>query len=797
MIPTRMTQTRYTRFSVVLTLCVSLHAIALSAEEQKQSSQQHALSAYWLNQSQLDLLPEPKPSLSPQCDGVFFQQTNTDPEFDQSSNNNSAEPEQQTITADKALYKADGTSTFEGNVLVHRGNQTISSDYLRYHHEKNTLDLQGKVQIENQGLLISSDSASYDNNEGSATLGDAEFLMFENGLNGHAKSIYISKVKTDVRHSAITSCPPGKENWLLKSSDLHLDQDKGWGYAKNASLSIAKVPILYTPYFTFPLDDRRKSGFLYPSLGSDSLNGTDIALPYYINIAPNYDATLTPRLLSKRGTQLAGEFRYLNTLGEGALSGDYLGQDDINPNFSERKQAQWHHQLSFLDSWHFDADYFYVSDSDYFDDLDSFSGTTSLGYLERNGSLSYLAGNAYFSVLAQDYQVLDSIADIDQPYRLAPQVNAGYSYNTHRLPLTLSLDSQVTQFERDLNATAIGAAAVSAGELTTGSRLVLQPEIAGELSSSAYFIRPAAKLHYRQYQLNDYQALNQDKELEQSVEIYSLDSGLIFERKLQAFDQSLTQTLEPRLKLVKIPFQDQSQDPNFDSALLSLNSEQLFRERRYSGDDLVGDTEQATIGLSSRFYDEQQIQRAKLTLGQIVYFQDRRIQLDTSEDPLAKQSPLLASAQISLFPFWKFNQSVQWDSENNALEQFNSGIQFKNDMSQIVNLEFRYRPSTATSSQKETQASFVWPLSNHWKGMSFWNFDLNQHSTIELASGLEYENCCIIFRMMNQKWLRKISSTASYESANKQSLEIQLKGLGSLNNQISDYLKNKIPGFEG
>jgi LPS-assembly protein len=796
MIPAFLKQSVFSySFSLILVLFLSLLGFASSVFS-SEASQEFPLSKYWLNQEQLDLLPEPKPTLSPQCQGVFFQSSRSLPGIEPTSEQNKNKPGQQTISANKALYAADGTSVFEGNVVVQNDEQSISSDYLRYNHKQNTLDLQGSVLIENQGLLISSESAKYNSKAGTTELNEAQFLMFENGLNGSAKTININNSQTDVSSNSITSCPPGKENWLLKSSELHLDQDKGWGYAKHASLYLAKVPVFYTPYFTFPLDERRKSGILYPSIGSDSVNGVDVALPYYINIAPNYDATLTPRILSKRGNQLAGEFRYLNALGEGEVSGDYLGQDEINPNFSERKQAQWHHKAQILESWHFDADYFYISDSDYFDDLDSFSNVASLGYLERRGSLSYLISNAYFSLIAQDFQVFDTINEVDKPYRLAPQVNAGYFYDLQALPLSFAIDTQASQFERDLNPTTIGASAINDGELITGTRLVLQPEISSELASAAYFIRPAAKLHYRDYQLSDFQAIDQDKDLNYNIAIYSLDSGLIFERDISLLKQSFTQTLEPRVKFLKIPYQDQGEAPDFDSSLLSFNSTQLYNNRRYSGHDLVGDAEQVTLGVSSKFYDEKQNERANFTIGQIAYLEDRRIQLSAKEEPLSELSPLLAEAKITLLPQWKFIQSAQWDSENNQLDQLLTGIQFKGDMQQVVNLEFRYRSDTLSTAQKETRASFIWPLSNRWKAMSFWNFDLNQHSTIELASGLEYENCCIVVKALNQKWLRKVSSTNSYQSANKQSIEIQLKGLGSLNSQISDYLSTKIPGFD-
>jgi LPS-assembly protein len=778
-----------------------------SSENSEIKEGKKGIARYWFTEKELSSLPESttlsQPLLSPQCRGAFFHYSPSDsfnesepPETNESSEEQSGEKaEQQTITADRVLYQADGTSVFEGNVVITQGAQRISGDAMYYHHEQDTVKAKGRVQIENQGLLISSDEAEYNNSEQSSVLHNAEFLMFENALNGTAKRIYVSENETEVKSSTITTCPPGKESWLLKSSELHLDQEKGWGYAKHASLRLAKVPVLYTPYFTFPLDDRRKTGFLYPTLGSDSVNGTDIAIPYYLNIAPNYDATLTPRILSKRGEQLAGEFRYLNATGEGSISGDYLGQDEINPLYSERKQAQWHHYKSFSPGWHFDADYYYVSDSDYFDDLDSFTNFSSIGYLERKALISYLGSHGYFNVLAQDFQVLDTISETDEPYRLAPQVNAGVEHTFNKAPLGVGLDAQASQFERDLNPANIGSLAISQGELTTGQRLVMQPRLFGELSDAGYFFKPSATLHHRQYRLDDYQAVDDEADLEYNVPVYSLDTGLIFERDLSFANQSYWQTLEPRIKLTKIPFREQSDAPNFDSGLLSINEEKLFNERRYSGHDLVGDTEQVALGLASRFFDEQGGEKAVFSIGQIAYLEDREIRIDENEDLTEKYSPVFANASIQLLPNWTIAQQVQWDSEENQIDQAASGIYFKNELRKIANLEFRYRPEDSSSPLKETRASFMWPLANRWSAMSFWNYDMLQESTIELASGLEYENCCVIVRALNQKWLRKVSSTSSYESANKQSLEIQLKGLGRLNNQISNYLSHRIPGF--
>ncbi len=774
----------------------SLTPLYAEYAENETSEQKAQLSKYWFEADQIGEQNPYRAQLSPQCSGTFVPpQTSKDSaDITNEEDGTDGNKNQQTISADKVLYEADGTASFEGNVLVENGEQSISSDFLRYHQETNALEIRGDVLIEQDGLLITSNQAQYDNTTKSSVLSRAEFLMFENQLNGFADNISISQSNTEVNKSQISSCPPDDESWQLRSKELHLDQEKGWGYAKHASLRIAKVPVLYAPYFTFPLNDDRKTGFLYPSLGSDSVNGTDIGLPFYINIAPNYDATLTPRILSKRGEQIAGEFRYLNTLGTGYISGDYLGNDKINETFSERKQAQWRHQKQFSESWSFNSDYFYVSDSDYFDDLNSFSRTTSLGYLERKAIVSYLKADTYFSVLTQDFQVLDTIDDVDQPYRLMPRVSAGYSHDISIA--TLSLDTQTSRFERDLNPDDIGATAVAEGELSTGIRAVQEPKLLLDFSSDAYFLRPSARLHLRQYRLEDYQTIDQEKSLNYAIPTYSLDSGLIFERPLKLNQTAYTQTLEPRIKLIKTPYKEQSEAPNFDSSLLSFNSAQVFRDRRYAGHDLLGDTEQLSLGLSSKLYDSRQNQKAVFSLGQIVYLEDRRVQLNNTEDPTAKLSPAVASAQIKLIPNWTFNQSIQWSSEENVLNQYSTGVQYKNSARKIANLEFRYRPAIEGAAQKETRTSFYWPISNRWAALSFWNFDLNQHSTIELASGIEYENCCIVVKALNQKWLRKINSEESYQSANKQSLEIQLKGLGNLNTQVSDYLRAKIPGFE-
>ena len=747
------------------------------------------IAPYWLKQAQLDLLPDPKPILSPQCNGVFFQAPTLDAQQEKGAK------EQQSISADKALYEANGTSTFEGHVVLQQGPQRITSDRLYYHHTSNTIELDGNVIFNNDGLLIASEQAKHNANEESSELNDAEFLIFESGLNGRAKSISLSENEVNVQHSRMTSCPPGEEHWLLKSSELHLDQEKGWGYAKHASLHIGQVPIMYTPYFTFPIDDRRKSGFLYPSLGNDSINGADVSLPYYFNIAPNYDATLTPRILSKRGQQLAGEFRYLNRLGEGKLGGDYLGQDQLNPLYSERKQVQWQHEARFQENWFFNSRYFYLSDPDYLDDLDSFSSNTNLGYVERNARIDYFKQNIYFSLLAQDFQVLDTINTLDQPYRLAPQMNTGISLPVKNTVFEISFAEQLSRFERDIDTSTIDAVAISNGEISTGLRNVFIPTLHADLSGAAYFFKPAAAVHIRNYRLENYQALDTNEDIHRSIPIYTLDSGLIFERELNLQQNAYTQTLEPRIFLVKIPFKDQSDIPNFDSATLSSNDSQLFRALRYSGHDLIGDTEQGTVGLSSKLYDNTQRERADFSLGQIFYFEDRKILLEANEDTLAEQSPVFASMQLRLLQNWFFKQGVEWNSDNNHLEQFSTLVSFKSDANHIANFEYRYRPESSNIAQEETRASFVWPLHHRWKALSYWNFDLNQHSTIELASGLEYENCCLVVRVLNQKWLRKISSTNSYESANKQSLELQLKGLGNLNDQISEYFKGKIHGY--
>lgn len=739
----------------------------------------------------------PKPIIPPQCSGIFFN-PNTFADVPAIKN---FDPQSQIIRADHATYQESGTSVFEGNVSIRQGQQLIASNKVEFNHSDQSLNLFGNITVSDGPLILTSEQATHNLATQEMALDNSQFVFINNNLNGKAEHIDLNKNITIISRSEISSCPPDKRHWLLKSQNLTLNQESGWGTARHARLEIKKIPIFYSPYFTFPIDDRRKSGFLYPAISSDSINGTDISVPYYFNIAPNYDATLTLRYMHRRGEMLSGEFRYLNAIGEGTLAGDILDKDKVSETYQERKYAKWTHFKQFNDHLQFNSDYQYLSDPDYFIDFGGQSSSSSLSYLERNATFDFIESNYFVNLLARDFQLMDDIDENKKPYRLLPQVNAGGSIPLNQYPVELGITTQFSQFDRDVDPLTQTAQQVTDGSLITGQRNVLIPSIELPYEQVWGFFKPQAQLHYRQYSLDDYDAIDSGVQMEKSVPIYTIDSGLIFERDLDIKQSFYIQTLEPRLFFVKVPYRDQSEFPIFDTSELTFKAAQLFRDRRFSGHDRVGDTEQLTTAVSSRIYSPQTNQEIALfTVGQIHYFRERQLSLNGTEAN-KEPSPVIVNAQFKLGSHWKFDSSLHWSSAENLIEQINNQMTYQHSKRQVINLEYRYSPVvSSTLRQEESKASFLWQLHPRWAALAYWNFDLDGHSTIEIASGLEYENCCLIVRILNQKWRHLLGSSEQisgndFETANKQTLELQLKGLGRLNDHIIEYFKEKIGGY--
>ncbi|TNF37438.1 MAG: LPS-assembly protein LptD, partial [Gammaproteobacteria bacterium] len=516
---------------------------------------------------------------------------------------------------------------------------------------------------------------------------------------------------------------------------------------------------------------------LMPGFGTSGSSGFEMSIPWYWNIAPNQDATFTPNYLRKRGTRLITNYRYLTHSSRGEVDVEYLDNDALLD--MERYLIKYNNHSDIGQSVDFDITASDVSDIHYFDDLGSSISLSNITHLERTARLSWYGESWQAGVLAQNYETIDdTIAITSRPYRRLPQITLTGRDDLFDDQLLWSVSSEWVDFQHDSDAK------------TTGQRFDIYPRFSLPFTGNAWFVTPSVGWRLTRYDVMDETQTPLDIE-DRSLSIASLDSGLFFERDIA--DGKYVQTLEPRLFYLNIPFEDQSAIPLFDTGVAAFSFSQLFRENRFNGIDRIGDANQLTIAISSRLLKKQHgDELLSLNLGQIFYYDDRRVQIDNSVVNSNRSN--LISELRSTINNWSTRFTVQWDPEQDKTDQRGMQIKYQSQGNRIVNLGYRFRrdPVDETNNLEQTDFSFIWPVTSVYSLLGRWNYSLTEERDIEALFGIEYDSCCWAMRIVGQRYLKD-------DNSHDASLMLQLifKGLGSVTDkQTTTTLKNAILGYQ-
>ncbi len=687
------------------------------------------------------------------------------------------------ISAEKVQNLDNNVTAFSGNVLIEKHLLRLTADEVTHNRETQQLDLKGHIQADTEGMTLSSESGSLNLDTNQGELLNNHYYIRDSQLNGSTPRFSISDEKTTTLvDTSFSTCPPQKMDWHLDTAWLELDQENATGTAKHTVLWVKDVPVFYLPWIQFPLGDERRSGFLMPGFGSSSDSGFEFSLPWYWNIAPNQDATLTPRYLRKRGNMLQTEYRFLTRKSRGELNVDYLENDRLLDqeryllHLNNQNQITRDLQLQLL------ADD--VSDSDYLRDLGSNINIANTTHLQRTARLSYAHNNWRAGLMAQSYETLDQLILLDdRPYRRLPQVTlAGHEtlFSMGQQPLVLSLDSEWVEFEHEsLNR-------------EQGSRFHAYPRLSLPMQGNAWFLTPAIGVMHTQYELTDSNDQPLDIE-DRSLTVTSLDSGLIFERRLA--DDKLIQTLEPRLFLLDIPYEDQSAIPLFDTSERDFSFASLFRENRFNGIDRIGDTRQATLALSTRLLDpENGDELMSASVGRIFYDEDRRVSLDNTVT--TSNASDIVGELSGRFGLWKARTTVQWDTETEKSDKSSLQLNYSSPENAVFNLGYRFHrdPVDELNNLEQVSTSFVWPFASQYSLLGRWNYSITDERDIDTLTGIEYESCCWALRLIAQRYL-----TDNIDQPYDTSVMFQfvLKGFGSIADRAAtDTLKHAILGYQ-
>ncbi|WP_292950923.1 LPS-assembly protein LptD [Neptuniibacter sp. UBA847] len=701
-----------------------------------------------------------------QCAGRYLE-----PEFAINGDENNPNPPLH-LEADRSSTVIGGLSTLSGGVNMRQGNRRLISSRAELDQITNKARFEGNVQYREPGLLMLSDNAQIDTTTQEAIFDNAQYVLHEDGLRGKAdRVIRLEDKRLRLEDGDYTYCPPYSEAWKLNADSIVLNKEKGYGEAEDAVLKIAGVPVFYTPYFTFPIDDTRRSGFLYPSIGYSNDNGLDLAVPYYFNIAPNLDDTLTPRIISDRGLLLENELRYLNSWSNNTLNTAYLPDDDI------KNDNRWllgiDHKGTLAKNWQTDIDYTSVSDVDYFEDLDTNLEVVRQDHLNQKASITYKAKSWKFQAKAHDYQTIDD--DSKAPYKRLPQLSL-IGDNEFGSGGNFTYEAEYTQFDRNING-------LTGSDRVIGDRRFFLPSISYLWQSPWGYLKPELGLWNSSYSLEN-QVTDYSSSPSVSAPILSVDSSLAFERVLAS---GSIQTLEPRFFGLYVPEENQDAVPDFDTSSLTFNYQSLFRQNRFSGYDRLGDAQQISLGLTSRLYTENGNETANFSIGQAYYFKDRTVQLDSSTpDETDGQSDIATQATWYVSPNFKASLDAIFSHSNFKATETNTRLRYNSDINHQIDFRYRYKEDK----RDQTDLSFIWPITRNWTGMGRWLYDIEDSDSLETALGLEYESCCWKVSVAGRRWL---DDTDEFDTG--VFLNFTLKGLGSFGSGTNDFL-NDIIGYE-
>jgi LPS-assembly protein len=640
---------------------------------------------------------------------------------------------------------------FAGDVRLMQFDQLLETDELLFDPQSRLVDIPVWLRYTDALIQLEAARAHYDVDDGTGRFDQVVYRLVGHDGSGSADTVaMVEPGLARLERFDFTTCDPDRPDWQLKASRVDLALDRGVGTARHARLEFKGVPVLYSPWMTFPLTDDRKSGFLYPRFGRSGGDGFDISVPWYWNIAPNRDATFTGRWIEKRGVMLDTEYRFLGERQRGQLDLEIL-PDDRRAD-STRYYGQFDYRARLAPRWSARADFKRASDDDYFIDLGSDLIDSSVQFLRSVASVSGSGKDWTLDVMADDFQVLDAnVAAGREPYRRLPRavflagrpLGAGVEWN---------LDSELVHFDRDAG--------------VTGTRLDLHPSLRYDLVAPGWFVRPELGLRATRYALSGADVSSVGR----TLPIASVDAGLMFERAATA---ERTQTLEPRIFYLYVPFREQDDLPDFDTRDLTFGFSQLFHHNRFTGADRQGDANQVAVAVTSRLLDGAD-GRSLLegSVGQVFHFSDRRVQLPEREIEQRSLSATVAEAAWRPSQTLAVTAGLQWDTDNSETEVARLGLSYRGNNAGQAALGYRMRRDQVD----QADARFRYPVNERLNLIGRVLYSFEDDDTLEVLGGIEYESCCWALRLTGRDYVRDRQG----ERQTSVFLELELRGLASL-----------------
>jgi len=737
------------------------------------------------------------------------------------------------VEADGGAFDPVGDSDLEGHIRINKGPAHIDAAKAKLRRDPNTHDLtqilaEGDVRFIDTDTRLDSKTVTYYVKDQKSTLHPAAYRLYKRGARGQAEEANITPHALVLKSVSYTTCAPDKDIWWLTADRMHINRDNGRGYATHVWVFFEGAPIFYSPYFNFPVDKRRQSGFLFPNISSNERSGTEFDAPYYFNLAPNYDAVVTPKWISKRGEALEATSRYLFPHATGTLNAQGLPGDNAYKAFKDSHSAT-HPGLADNDpqvlalmhgtdsrfAFNFDQrtqsgpwssfiDYHYVTDDNYLIDLEENIDDAGKTQLLQMGEINYASYRWSSLLRVQSYETLhpfEGPVNTD-PYRRLPQLRS--QVNT---PFDMGLfqargDTEFVYFYHPK-------------DVVQATRLNAHPIISMPFSRPAYAITPRVQVDFMQYFLEQPGQVYFNRENpNRIVPIFDLDSHMVFERHFQMHNRVFSQTLEPRLYYLYVPYVDQNNLPNFESGLFDFSFQQLFRDNRFTGRDRIGDTNQLTLALTSHLFDTENGRDMLYTgIGNAIYFRDRKVtDCDISLPDCVEQfDPHLIQTRSAIAAFFDYlitdnlslRTDIEWDPTHRTVDKQSSSASYNYEGRKVINLEYQYvkedpaQNLLATKGNiQQTRLSAVWPITFKLEGVVRLGYDFPNERFFERLAGLEYDTCCTALRFVVKQYLEPNRDGLDDHFNTGYFLQFALKGLSSVgNDKVDESLKSWVPGY--
>jgi LPS-assembly protein len=669
------------------------------------------------------------------------------------------------VEADSATMTRGGLSQLMGGVKLRQGDKEFSAESIDFQDSQQLITVNTESVFTNPQFIIRSQQAQFNLVENSGAFSDTDFVLPARSARGTSGRITLSTDgRARLEQTAYTTCAPNSDAWYIEAADIRLDREEGLGTARHARLRFGGVPVLYVPWFQFPIDDRRRTGLLFPTMGESDNTGFDFRWPVYLNLGPNYDATVTPRLMTDRGLQLGSSARYLMAHGEGALSYDYLDNDRVYGD--DRSLLRFDHVGLLAPHLGVEATFAEVSDPRYFEDLGGSLANASIVYLERSARLTYQAPDSYrVQALVQGFQTIDNgLTAVDDPYKRLPQIRLDALTRNAVFNTRAGISAEYVNFVRE--------------DSIQGQRIDLQPYLRYLVDENAWYLTSQVDWRYTHYELTDTPS-DQPESPSRSLPVVSAETGLRFERITES---GAIQTLEPRGFALYVPYEDQDDLPLFDTGEPDFDFVQLFARNRFYGEDRVADAANIAGALTTRLIDPVSGEtRWKASFGQLYRIESPRVDLPDVDAPDRGATDFIGEVGYSFVSRWSANATAQWSPEESKLERSNLALRYRNpDDGKRLDLAFRDRRGLL----QQTDVQFSWPVSNSWRVAGRSRYSLRDDKTLEHFVGLTYETCCWALSAAYRRYIA--SSSGDLDSGIY--LQLQLKGLTRIGTGYSSLL---------